>query len=213
MPSACKQELVDHARHVGRHAGEAPLAAAQVVVGAAEFGGAGAHARFQGSSWAASSVAWAFLRSVMSRTRASTSFWPSLRKAATRASVGNVVPSRRRLRLPSSGDGHAGHHVFPAFGGFLGFGIGVDVAQGHRQQVRAGVAQALASFLVHVDEPAGQVVDEDRLARLLDEVAEAPLALAQGGFGLLALGGVAREGRHARRLARGRIADAETGSS
>ena len=73
----------------------------------------------------------------------------------------------------------------------------------------ARVTEAVASLLVHVDEPAREVVDEDRLARLLDEMAETPLALAQRHLGLLAFGGVAREGRHPRRFAAGRVAQQE----
>ena len=147
-------------------------------------------------------------RSVMSRTRASTSFCPSLRKTATR----RLGRERRPILSAHDAlqrDGHAGHHVFPAVGGFLALGIGVDVTRGHRQQRRTRVTQAVARFLVHVDEPAGEIVNEDRFARLLDEVTKTPLALAQGGFDFLTLGGVARESRHARGSAGGRVAQEE----
>ena len=60
---------------------------------------------------ASSRVSWVRRRSVMSRTRASTSFWPSERKTATRASVGKVVPSRRRS-APSSVTGTPGTMFF-----------------------------------------------------------------------------------------------------
>ena len=56
----------------------------------------------------------------------------------------------------------------------------VDFRHGHADEFVPGVAQALAGAAVHVQDRAGGVVQEEAVARLLDEVAEPGLARPQG---------------------------------
>ena len=119
-----QQELVDHPGHVGRHGGETPLAAAQVVVGAGEFGGAGTDGFLQ-----------VFLRALAFGDVAHQGEDELL---ALRAEHGHARLGRERRAVLAAqqsfeGDWHAGDHVLPAFGGLLGFGVGVDLAHVHRE--------------------------------------------------------------------------------
>ena len=161
--------------------------------------------RASSCSWVCWMASSARLRSVMSRTRASSRRWLPLRKTATRSSVGNVVPSLRRwvpvmvMAMPGTICFHLSRP--------LAASNEVSISDREREQIRAGVAEAVARLLVHVDDPAREVVDEERLARLFDEVPETFLALAQGGLVFLALGDVLRDDGDVRRFAGLRVAD------
>ena len=99
--------------------------AAQFVVGERELGRA-FRTRASSCSCACWSASSARLRSVMSRTSASMSRWPPLRKMPTRASIGKgravLAPVDARGR-----HGHAGHHLLPAFAALHGVEGDVDV--------------------------------------------------------------------------------------
>src|SRR5207253_5611316 len=59
--------------------------------------------------------------------------------------------------------------------------VGIDLGQGHPDQLFATVAEALAGMAIHVDDDAALVAQEERVGRVVRQYTEALFARSQIG--------------------------------
>ncbi len=102
--------------------------------------------------------------------------WPPVSNSAVRTSTGNVVPSRRRP-IPSNIRGPTPSAVSAQnLAQSLRRQVGLEVGESQPKELLAGVAVHVAGALVHVEDVAVGVVQDERIGRVLDQETEPRLA-------------------------------------